>query len=92
MLFLFSFQDALTDLTADCECLELPGKENTFAHKGMVLASKNIYTKLIDNQLLEQAFHKGQVLEQRFLFCELKICECKIIYFTLQIIELYRSR
>ena len=55
-------------MTVDCEHVDLPGTTDMFAHKGMVLAVKNIIATLDDKQLLETAFVRGQV---RFFMIDL---------------------
>ncbi|NXH91416.1 DGLB lipase, partial [Edolisoma coerulescens] len=52
-----SFEDILTDLSADCEDLTLEEVlENGFVHKGITQAASYIYRKLINDGILNQAF------------------------------------
>ncbi|NXC27313.1 DGLB lipase, partial [Campylorhamphus procurvoides] len=52
-----SFEDILTDLSADCEDLTLEDVlENGFVHKGITQAATYIYRKLINDGILNQAF------------------------------------
>ncbi|NXI08053.1 DGLB lipase, partial [Irena cyanogastra] len=52
-----SFEDILTDLSADCEDLTLEEVlENGFVHKGITQAANYIYRKLINDGILNQAF------------------------------------
>ncbi|KFQ36791.1 Sn1-specific diacylglycerol lipase beta, partial [Mesitornis unicolor] len=52
-----SFEDVLTDLSADCEDLTLEDVlENGFVHKGITQAASYIYQKLINDGILNQAF------------------------------------
>ncbi|KAM4891723.1 diacylglycerol lipase-beta isoform 1-T1 [Sylvia borin] len=52
-----SFEDILTDLSADCEDLTLEEVlENGFVHKGITQAANYIYRKLINEGILNQAF------------------------------------
>ncbi|XP_062490123.1 diacylglycerol lipase-beta isoform X3 [Pezoporus occidentalis] len=52
-----SFEDILTDLSADCEDLTLEDVlENGFVHKGITQAANYIYQKLINDGILNQAF------------------------------------
>ncbi|XP_058671818.1 diacylglycerol lipase-beta isoform X1 [Ammospiza caudacuta] len=52
-----SFEDILTDLSADCEDLTLEEVlENGFVHKGITQAANYIYGKLINDGILNQAF------------------------------------
>ncbi|NXJ67381.1 DGLB lipase, partial [Rostratula benghalensis] len=52
-----SFEDILTDLSADCEDLTLEDVlENGFVHKGITQAANYIYRKLINDGILNQAF------------------------------------
>ncbi|NXL24213.1 DGLB lipase, partial [Setophaga kirtlandii] len=52
-----SFEDILTDLSADCEDLTLEEVlENGFVHKGITQAASYIYGKLINDGILNQAF------------------------------------
>ncbi|NWH60900.1 DGLB lipase, partial [Geococcyx californianus] len=52
-----SFEDVLTDLSADCEDLTLEDVlENGFVHKGITQAANYIYRKLINDGILNQAF------------------------------------
>ena len=55
------FQDAITDLTADCEPLEIDGLDNCVAHKGILQAAKYVKTTIEKLQLLEQAFERAEV-------------------------------
>ncbi len=60
---MFCVQDALTDLTAECESVDcvngLDGCQR--AHRGILHAAKNIYRQLQDLRLLEKAFSRGPV-------------------------------
>ncbi|XP_043934561.1 diacylglycerol lipase-beta [Protopterus annectens] len=52
-----SLRDALTDLSAECEELPVEGVPgNCCAHKGMVQTSEYIYSRLINDGILNQAF------------------------------------
>ncbi|XP_071616745.1 diacylglycerol lipase-beta [Heliangelus exortis] len=52
-----SFEDILTDLSADCEDLTLEDVlENGFVHKGITQAANYIYRKLINEGILNKAF------------------------------------
>lgn len=52
-----SLEDALTDLSADCESLPIEGVSGTcYAHKGITQAANYIYKKLINDGILNQAF------------------------------------
>ncbi|NXH21265.1 DGLB lipase, partial [Bucco capensis] len=52
-----SFEDVLTDLSADCEDLTLEEVlENGFVHKGITQAANYIYQKLINDGILNKAF------------------------------------
>ncbi|XP_053220106.1 diacylglycerol lipase-beta isoform X1 [Podarcis raffonei] len=52
-----SFEDVLTDLSADCEHLTLEDVlENGFVHKGITQAANYIYRRLINDGILNQAF------------------------------------
>ena len=54
-------QDALTDLTAHSECIELEEVGDGRAHKGILQAARYIKNTLNNMQLLETAFQRGQV-------------------------------
>ena len=54
-------QDAITDLTADCEPLEIEGLENCVAHKGILQAAKYVKATIEKLHLLEQAFERAEV-------------------------------
>nr|XP_032833531.1 sn1-specific diacylglycerol lipase beta isoform X2 [Petromyzon marinus] len=49
-----SLRDVLTDLTADCENLEVEGvsPHDCFAHKGMVQAARYVYGRLVNDGIL----------------------------------------
>ncbi|XP_062999198.1 diacylglycerol lipase-beta isoform X2 [Elgaria multicarinata webbii] len=52
-----SFEDILTDLSADCEHLTLEDVlENGLVHKGITQAANYIYRRLINDGILNQAF------------------------------------
>nr|XP_060642644.1 diacylglycerol lipase-beta [Anolis sagrei ordinatus] len=52
-----SFEDVLTDLSADCENLTLEDVlENGLVHKGITQAANYIYQRLINDGILNQAF------------------------------------
>ncbi|NXG60145.1 DGLB lipase, partial [Hemiprocne comata] len=52
-----SFEDILTDLSADCEDLTLEDVlENGFVHKGITQAANYIHRKLINDGILNKAF------------------------------------
>ncbi|XP_042293775.1 diacylglycerol lipase-beta [Sceloporus undulatus] len=52
-----SFEDILTDLSADCENLTLEDVlENGLVHKGITQAANYIYRRLINDGILNQAF------------------------------------
>nr|XP_056722302.1 diacylglycerol lipase-beta [Euleptes europaea] len=52
-----SFEDVLTDLSADCETITLEDVlENGLVHKGITQAANYIYRKLINDGILNQAF------------------------------------
>ncbi|XP_054851431.1 diacylglycerol lipase-beta isoform X2 [Eublepharis macularius] len=52
-----SFEDILTDLSADCESLTLEDiLENGLVHKGITQAANYIYRRLINDGILNQAF------------------------------------
>ncbi|XP_075293139.1 diacylglycerol lipase-beta [Opisthocomus hoazin] len=52
-----SFEDILTDLSAECEDLTLEDVlENGLVHKGITQAANYIYRKLINDGILNQAF------------------------------------
>lgn len=60
-----SLRDVLTDLTADCENLEVEGvsPRDCFAHKGMVQAARYVYGRLVNDGILVGAL--GIVPEYR---------------------------
>ncbi|KAM4697444.1 diacylglycerol lipase-beta [Rhinophrynus dorsalis] len=52
-----SLEDVLTDLSADCETLSVTGIEGEcFSHKGITQAASYIYSRLINDGILNQAF------------------------------------
>ncbi|XP_015281684.1 PREDICTED: sn1-specific diacylglycerol lipase beta [Gekko japonicus] len=52
-----SFEDILTDLSADCETITLEDiLENGLVHKGITQAANYIYRRLINDGILNQAF------------------------------------
>ncbi|XP_066496611.1 diacylglycerol lipase-beta isoform X2 [Tiliqua scincoides] len=52
-----SFEDVLTDLSADCETLTLEDVlENGLVHKGITQAANYIYRRLVNDGILNQAF------------------------------------
>ncbi|XP_048351426.1 diacylglycerol lipase-beta [Sphaerodactylus townsendi] len=52
-----SFEDVLTDLSADCESITLEDiLENGLVHKGITQAANYIYRRLINDGILNQAF------------------------------------
>ncbi|XP_035998423.1 diacylglycerol lipase-beta [Fundulus heteroclitus] len=52
-----SLKDVLTDLSAECENLQVEGVSGAcYAHKGMCQAAGYIYKKLINDGILSQAF------------------------------------
>lgn len=55
-----SLTDALTDMTADCETLEMDCFADCVAHKGILQAAMYIKQKLEELQLLETAFQRAQ--------------------------------
>lgn len=55
-----SLKDAITDLTADCEPLEIDGLENCVAHKGILQAAKYVKDTIEKLHLLEQAFERAE--------------------------------
>ena len=57
----FLTQDAVTDLSADSEPLEMPGIQEGRAHKGILHAAKYIQQIIIELQLLNKAFEKAPV-------------------------------
>ena len=60
-LLSFSSKDVITDLTADCETLDIDGVHSFQAHKGMVQAAKYVKATLENQHILEQAFDRAQV-------------------------------
>ena len=66
-LLMFTFQlfvqDALTDLTAECESVDcvngMDGCQQ--AHRGILHAAKYVYKELEKRRLLEKAFSRGEV-------------------------------
>ena len=63
----YILQDALTDLTAHSECIELEEVGDGRAHKGILQAARYIKNTLNNMQLLEMAFQRGQVTGQSLL-------------------------
>ena len=63
----YILQDALTDLTAHSECIELEEVGDGRAHKGILQAARYIKNTLNNMQLLETAFQRGQVTGQSLL-------------------------
>lgn len=55
-----SLKDAITDLTADSEPLEIDGLENCIAHKGILQAAKYVKATIEKLHLLEQAFERAE--------------------------------
>ncbi|XP_077173149.1 diacylglycerol lipase-beta [Paroedura picta] len=52
-----SFEDVLTDLSADCETITLEDiLENGLVHKGITQAANYLYRRLINDGILNQAF------------------------------------
>uniref|UniRef100_V9KDF3 Diacylglycerol lipase-beta n=1 Tax=Callorhinchus milii TaxID=7868 RepID=V9KDF3_CALMI len=52
-----SLRDVLTDLSTECENLNIDGmSEGCFAHKGILHAASYIYRKLVTDGILSQAF------------------------------------
>lgn len=51
----------MTDLTADCEALEIEGLENCVAHKGILQAARYVQATLDQLNILQQAFDRAQV-------------------------------
>ena len=56
-ILIVSSQDALTDLTAESQDLDIPGVEAPCkAHKGIMRAATYVHGELTDKGLLETAF------------------------------------
>ena len=55
------FQDAITDLNADCECLSFEGLTGCVAHKGILQAATYVKNTLEEKGILEAAFDRAQV-------------------------------
>jgi len=55
------FQDAVTDLNADCECLSFEGLTGCVAHKGILQAATYVKNTLEEKHILEAAFDRAQV-------------------------------
>ncbi|XP_035694884.1 diacylglycerol lipase-beta-like [Branchiostoma floridae] len=53
-----SLRDALTDLSAESETIDVEGVEGTFAHKGILQAAIFIHKKLEEENILANAFWK----------------------------------
>ena len=66
-MFPCHLQDALTDLTAHSECIELEEVGDGRAHKGILQAARYIKNTLNNMQLLETAFQRGQVTDNSML-------------------------
>jgi sn1-specific diacylglycerol lipase len=65
-----SLRDALTDLTAECEYFDVNDLfKNQPCHKGILLSAQNIYKRINELNLLENAFRDNPVIE---LSCFLK--------------------
>ncbi|KAI8506667.1 hypothetical protein Bbelb_160940 [Branchiostoma belcheri] len=54
----FEFSDALTDLSAESETIDIEGVDGTFAHKGILQAASFIHKKLEEENILANAFWK----------------------------------
>ncbi|PIK33485.1 putative sn1-specific diacylglycerol lipase beta-like [Apostichopus japonicus] len=50
-----SLKDALTDVTAEAERLDITGRTDIYAHRGMVNTAKFVHNKIKELQLLEEA-------------------------------------
>ncbi|KAK3090708.1 hypothetical protein FSP39_013912 [Pinctada imbricata] len=56
-----SFKDVLTDMTADCDTIEMSSCDrDSKVHKGMLQAAEYIKSKLEENDRLQFAFQKAQ--------------------------------
>lgn len=51
----------MTDLTAECDTLEIDGLENCTAHKGILQAAKFVLSTIDREHILEQAFERAEV-------------------------------
>ena len=51
----------ITDLTAECDTLDIDGLDNCVAHRGMLQAAKYVKSVLDKQRILEQAFDRAQV-------------------------------
>lgn len=52
----------ITDLTAECDSIEIDGLENCVAHRGILQAARYVQSTLDKLKILEQAFDRAQVL------------------------------
>ncbi|XP_071128311.1 diacylglycerol lipase-beta-like [Mytilus edulis] len=55
-----SLKDAITDLSADSECLECEGLIGCVAHKGILQAAQYVKRTLEEKHILEDAFDRAQ--------------------------------
>ncbi|CAH1794988.1 unnamed protein product [Owenia fusiformis] len=55
-----SLRDVMTDLTAECDTIEIDGVSGALGHKGMIQAACYVKRKLERDRILDIAFHRGQ--------------------------------
>uniref|UniRef100_S4RYA7 Diacylglycerol lipase-beta n=1 Tax=Petromyzon marinus TaxID=7757 RepID=S4RYA7_PETMA len=56
-----SLRDVLTDLSADCESMQVDGlQQDCYAHKGMIQAATFIHQRLVNDGILNEAFQHAQ--------------------------------
>ncbi|XP_078728846.1 diacylglycerol lipase-beta-like isoform X1 [Lampetra fluviatilis] len=56
-----SLRDVLTDLSADCESMQVDGlQQDCYAHKGMIQAATFIHQRLVNDGILNEAFQQAQ--------------------------------
>lgn len=55
-----SLKDVITDLTAECDTLDIDGLDNCVAHRGMLNAARYVKATLDRLHILDQAFDRAQ--------------------------------
>ncbi len=62
------FQDAITDLSADGDPLDVESAPRGFAHRGMLQAARFVENQLSQEKILERAFSIAPVSLHLFFF------------------------
>ena len=81
------FQDIITDLVVERAPIRVKGVKNAFVHTGMLQSAKYVQQKLLEEQILENAFGTYEVSIYHFYlwacFADLVVSqfECSAPYF-----------